>query len=81
LAEAKPPCLLGLTSALADDSNCSNLFPLFPVLDQAAFLLHDPPPLMPMPMSPIPAKRYPSLAVSSLFSEFPDPAPSPVPKS
>ncbi|RCV22721.1 hypothetical protein SEVIR_4G255900v4 [Setaria viridis] len=80
--EAAPPRLLGLASALADDPGCSDLLPPFPVLDQAAFLLRDlPPPQtppMPMPMSPVPAKSCPSPAgVSSVFSEFRDPAPSP----
>ncbi|CAN6215755.1 unnamed protein product [Urochloa humidicola] len=79
--EAAPPRLLGLASALADDPDCSDLLPPLPVLDQAAFLLRDlPPPQspVPMPMSPAPAKSCPSpAAVSSVFSEFRDPAPSP----
>ncbi|CAN6173463.1 unnamed protein product [Urochloa humidicola] len=83
--EAAPPRLLGLASALADDPDCSDLLPPLPVLDQAAFLLRDlppPPPQspapVPMPMSPAPAKSCPSPpAVSSVFSEFRDPAPSP----
>jgi hypothetical protein len=80
--EAAPPRLLGLASALADDPDCSDLLPPFPVLDQAAFLLRDLPqpqtPPMPMPMSPVPAKSCPSpAAVNSVFSEFRDPAPSP----
>jgi len=79
--EAAPPRLLGLASALADDPDCSDLLPPFPVLDQAAFLLRDLPPqspAAPMPMSPAPAKSCPSpAAVSSVFSEFRDPAPSP----
>jgi len=37
-AEAAPPRLLGLASALADDSGCSDLLLPFPILDQAAFL-------------------------------------------
>jgi len=36
-AEAAPPRLLGLASALADDPDCSDLLPPFPMLDQAAF--------------------------------------------
>ncbi|KAF8687503.1 hypothetical protein HU200_043199 [Digitaria exilis] len=83
-AEAPPPRLLGLASALADDPGCSDLLPPFPVLDQAAFLLRDLPPppqspSAPVPMSPVvPAKSCPSpAAVSSVFSEFRDPAPSP----
>ncbi|CAL5041019.1 unnamed protein product [Urochloa decumbens] len=85
--EAVPPRLLGLASALADDPDCSDLLPALPVLDQAAFLLRDLPlppppppqsPAVPMPMSPAPAKSCPSpAAVSSVFSEFRDPAPSP----
>uniref|UniRef100_A0A1E5VHR6 Protein CHLOROPLAST IMPORT APPARATUS 2 n=1 Tax=Dichanthelium oligosanthes TaxID=888268 RepID=A0A1E5VHR6_9POAL len=79
--KAVPPRLLGLASALADDPDCSDLLPPFPVLDQAAFLLRDLPPQSPptlMPMSPVPAKSCPSpAAVSSVFSEFRDPAPSP----
>ncbi|CAL5050005.1 unnamed protein product [Urochloa decumbens] len=80
--EAAPPRLLGLASALADDPDCSDLLPPLPVLDQAAFLLRDLPPpqspAVPMPMSPAPAKSCPSpTAVSSVFSEFRDPAPSP----
>jgi hypothetical protein len=82
-AEAAPPRLLGLASALADDPDRSDLLPPFPVLDQAAFLLRDLPPppqspAVPMPMSPAPAKSCPSpAAVNSVFSEFRDPAPSP----
>ncbi|KAJ1260705.1 hypothetical protein BS78_10G252900 [Paspalum vaginatum] len=79
--EATPPRLLGLASALADDPACSDLLPPFPVPDQAAFLLRDlqPPPAPPAtPRSPAPAKSCPSpSAVSSVFSEFRDPAPSP----
>ncbi|CAN6200619.1 unnamed protein product [Urochloa humidicola] len=81
--EAAPPRLLGLASALADDPDCSDLLPPLPVLDQAAFLLRDLPPppqspAVPVPMSPAPAKSCPSpAAVSSVFSEFRDPAPSP----
>ncbi|KXG20763.1 protein CHLOROPLAST IMPORT APPARATUS 2 [Sorghum bicolor] len=77
-----PPRLLGLASALADDPSCSDLLPPFPVPGgQAAFLLRDlPPPPPPRPLTPrSPAARgcpSPS-AVSSVFSEFRDPAPSP----
>ncbi|KAL6873867.1 hypothetical protein ACP4OV_013949 [Aristida adscensionis] len=76
-----PPRLLGLASALADDPACSDLLPPLPVLGHAAFLLRDlpqPPPPPPSPRSPAPAKSCPSpAAVSSAFSEFRDPAPSP----
>ncbi|WVZ78664.1 hypothetical protein U9M48_026343 [Paspalum notatum var. saurae] len=79
--EAAPPRLLGLASALADDPACSDLLPPFPVPDQAAFLLRDlqpPPPATPRSPAPAPAKSCPSpSAVSSVFSEFRDPAPSP----
>ncbi|GJN39219.1 hypothetical protein PR202_gb28323 [Eleusine coracana subsp. coracana] len=74
--ETAPPRLLGLASALADDPDCSDLLPPFPVLGHAAFLLRDLPP--PTPWSPVPAKSCSSpAAVSSVFSEFRDPAPSP----
>lgn len=73
--QAAPPSLLGLASALADDPACSDLLPPFPVPDQAAFLLRD---LPPPPRGPAPAKSCPSpSAVSSVFREFRDPAPSP----
>ncbi|KAL6603246.1 hypothetical protein ACP70R_043607 [Stipagrostis hirtigluma subsp. patula] len=79
--EAAPRRLLGLASALADDPSCSDLLPPFPVLGHAAFLLRDlpqPQPPPPSPRSPAPAKSCPSpAAVSSVFSEFRDPAPSP----
>jgi hypothetical protein len=72
--ETAPPRLLGLASALADDPDSSDLLPPFPVLGHAAFLLRDPP----TPWSPVPAKTCPSpVAVSSVFSEFRDPAASP----
>ncbi|KAK3131192.1 hypothetical protein QOZ80_6BG0503270 [Eleusine coracana subsp. coracana] len=74
--DTAPPRLLGLASALADDPDCSDLLPPFPVLGHAAFLLRDLPP--PTPWSPVPAKSCSSpAAVSSVFSEFRDPAPSP----
>lgn len=76
---AAPRRLLGLASALADDSSCSDLLPPFPVPDgHAAFLLRDLPP--PPPLTPrIPAAEscLSPAAVSSVFSEFRDPAPSP----
>jgi hypothetical protein len=70
---AAPRRLLGLASALADDSSCSDLLPQFPVPSgHAAFLLRDLTPRIPVAEScPSPA------AVSSVFSEFRDPAPSP----
>jgi hypothetical protein len=72
--ETAPPRLLGLASALADDPDCSDLLPPFPVLGHAAFLLRDSP-HPPTPWSPVPAKTCPSpVAVSSVFS---DPAASP----
>jgi hypothetical protein len=41
----RPPSqLLSLTSAVADDPDCSDLLPPSPILDQANFLLHDLPP-------------------------------------
>jgi hypothetical protein len=81
--EAAPPCLLGLASALADDPACSDLLPPFPVPGgQAAFLLRDlpppPPPLTPRSPAAAAARGCPlPAAVSSVFSEFRDPAPSP----
>jgi hypothetical protein len=70
-----PRRLLGLT----DDSSCSDLLPLFPVPGgHTAFLLCDLPP--PSPLTPrIPASEscLSPAAVSSVFSEFRDPAPSP----
>ncbi|PWZ18517.1 Protein CHLOROPLAST IMPORT APPARATUS 2 [Zea mays] len=75
--EAAPPRLLGLASALGDDPSCSDLLPPFPVPGgHAAFLLRD---LPTPPQSPAGvAKSCPSpAAVSSVFSEFRDPAPSP----
>jgi hypothetical protein len=70
--ETAPPRLLGL----AGDPGCSDLLPPFPVLGHAAFLLRDSPP--PPPWSPGPVKSCPSPpAVSSVFSEFRDPAASP----
>jgi len=36
-SEAAPPRLLGLISTLANDPDCSDLLPPFPMLDQAAF--------------------------------------------
>ncbi|TVU07738.1 hypothetical protein EJB05_41107, partial [Eragrostis curvula] len=75
--ETAPPRLLGLASALADDPGCSDLLPPFPVLGHAAFLLRD----LPHPSAPwssVPPKSCPSpAAVSSFFSEFRDPVPSP----
>jgi hypothetical protein len=71
---------LGLASALADDSSCSDLLPSFPVPGgHATFLLRDLPP--PPPLTPrIPAAEscLSPAAVSSVFSEFRDPAPSPM---
>ncbi|XP_066375513.1 protein CHLOROPLAST IMPORT APPARATUS 2-like isoform X2 [Miscanthus floridulus] len=80
---AAPPRLLGLASALADDPSCSDLLPPFPVPGgQAAFLLRDlpppPPPLTPRSPAAAAARGCPSpAAVSSVFSEFHDPALSP----
>ncbi|CAD6335538.1 unnamed protein product [Miscanthus lutarioriparius] len=78
---AAPPRLLGLASALADDPSYSDLLPPFPVPGgEAAFLLRDlpPPPLTPRSPAAAAARGCPSpAAVSSVFNEFRDPAPSP----
>ncbi|KAL5224220.1 hypothetical protein ABZP36_010859 [Zizania latifolia] len=77
--EPAPTGLLGLTSSLADDPSCSDLLPPFPVLGNgsAAYLLRDTP-QPPTPRRPVPIKSCSSpVAVSSVFREFRDTAPSP----